>query len=134
MPEALTSSSTPPSGTTGSSTSVSVSTSGPPNSVIWMARIETASWQDAAMRTVQTVQGPIAADDLGTVLVHEHVRFRDEAVADQWPGFYDADAELAAALEAVRAAAAVGVNTIVDPTAMFGGRDVRFMRRVAEET
>ena len=27
-----------------------------------------------------------------------------------------------------------GVQTIVDPTAMFGGRDVRFMKRVADET
>src|SRR3954453_1015929 len=37
-------------------------------------------WQDAARRgdrlaTVETVQGPIEASDLGTVLVHEHVRF-----------------------------------------------------------
>jgi phosphotriesterase-related protein len=86
------------------------------------------------MPSVETVQGPIDAELLGTVLVHEHVRFRDEAVADQWPGRYDADAELAAALEAVRAAAGHGVQTIVDPTAMFGGRDVRFMQRVAQET
>ena len=43
-------------------------------------------------------------------------------------------AELAAALEAVSAAKARGVATIVDPTAMFGGRDVRFMKRVAEQT
>jgi phosphotriesterase-related protein len=68
------------------------------------------------------------------VLVHEHVRFRDEAVAEQWPGRYDEQLELDAALLAVREAAARGVQTIVDPTAMFGGRDVRFMRRVAEET
>jgi phosphotriesterase-related protein len=86
------------------------------------------------MTTVQSVQGPIAADDLGTVLVHEHVRFRDEAVADQWPGHYDAQGELDAAVEMVKAALPHGLSTIVDPTAMFGGRDVRFMRRVAEET
>jgi phosphotriesterase-related protein len=86
------------------------------------------------MAQVQTVQGPIEADELGTVLIHEHVRFRDEAVAENWPGRYDADAELAAALEAVSAAKDRGVRTIVDPTAMFGGRDVRFMARVAEQT
>src|SRR5207245_1897591 len=60
--------------------------------------------------------------------------FRDEAVADQWPDQYDDGAALDAALEAVRAAADRGVQTIVDPTAMFGGRDVRFMARVAQET
>jgi phosphotriesterase-related protein len=84
--------------------------------------------------SVQTVQGPVDAEELGKVLVHEHVRFRDEAVADQWPERYDAAAELAAALDAVRAAAGHGIQTIVDPTAMFGGRNVRFMQRVAEET
>jgi phosphotriesterase-related protein len=83
---------------------------------------------------VQTVQGPVDADQLGLVLVHEHVRFRDEAVAAQWPGRYDEQLELDAALVAVRAAKDRGVRTIVDPTAMFGGRDVLFMRRVAEET
>ena len=86
------------------------------------------------MATVNTVQGPVEAADLGRVLVHEHVRFRDEAVADQWPGQYDEQAELEAALESVRAAAERGVQTIFDPTAMFGGRDVRFMRQVAEAT
>ncbi len=86
------------------------------------------------MPTVETVQGAIDAADLGTVLVHEHVRFRDEAIADQWPARYDSDAELAAAFEAVRAARDRGVDTIFDPTAMFGGRDVPFMQRVAEET
>ena len=86
------------------------------------------------MSTVQTVQGPVDGDELGVVLAHEHVRFRDEAVAAQWPGRYDEQAEMDAALEAVEAAKARGVETLVDPTAMFGGRDVRFMKRVAEQT
>ncbi|MEA2133381.1 MAG: phosphotriesterase-related protein, partial [Solirubrobacteraceae bacterium] len=86
------------------------------------------------MAQVQTVQGPVDADDLGTVLIHEHVRFRDEAVAANWPSQYDAGAELAAALEAVNAAKAHGVRTIVDCTAMFGGRDVHFMAEVAAQT
>ena len=86
------------------------------------------------MTNVETVQGSIDAGDLGVTLVHEHVRFRDEAVAEQWPGRYDEQAELDAALEAVGAAKAKGVRSIVDPTAMFGGRDVHFMKRVAEQS
>jgi phosphotriesterase-related protein len=86
------------------------------------------------MSNVQTVQGSVDADELGVVLVHEHVRFRDEAVAAEWPDRYDDQTELDAALEAVNAAKARGVQTIVDPTAMFGGRDVRFMKRVADQT
>jgi phosphotriesterase-related protein len=86
------------------------------------------------MPSVETVQGAVDADELGLTLVHEHVRFRDEAVAAQWPSRYDEQLEYDAALVAVNAARDRGVRTIVDPTAMFGGRDVRFMKRVAEET
>jgi phosphotriesterase-related protein len=86
------------------------------------------------MAEVQTVQGAVDAGDLGIVLAHEHVRFRDEAVAEQWPNRYDDQLELDAALIAVRAAKEHGVKTIVDATAMFGGRDVNFMKRVADET
>jgi len=83
---------------------------------------------------IETVQGPLDPGELGPTLIHEHVRFRDEAVAENWPGRYDGEAELAAAVAAVNAAKGHGVRTIVDPTAMFGGRDVRFMKRVAEDT
>jgi phosphotriesterase-related protein len=86
------------------------------------------------MPTIETVQGAVDADQLGLVLVHEHLRFRDEAVAAEWPGRYDEQLELDAALVAVNAAKDRGVETIVDPTAMYGGRDVRFMKRVADET
>ena len=86
------------------------------------------------MADVQTVQGPVDADELGLTLVHEHVRFRDEAVAEEWPGRYDEQLELDAALVAVTAAKDRGVQTIVDPTAMFGGRDVRFMKRIADRS
>jgi phosphotriesterase-related protein len=86
------------------------------------------------MADVQTVQGPVDAEELGIVLAHEHLRFRDEAVFAQWPGRYDEQLELDAALLAARAASEHGVGTIVDATAMFGGRDVRFMKRVADET
>src|SRR3981081_4018677 len=86
------------------------------------------------MPDVETVQGAVDAGELGVVLAHEHVRFRDEAVAAQWPERYDEQGELDAALEAVAAAKSKGVETIVDATAMFGGRDVRFMKRVADQT
>jgi phosphotriesterase-related protein len=86
------------------------------------------------MGSVETVQGAIDAQDLGVVLVHEHVRFRDEGVAVQWPERYDEQQELDEALAEVEAAKERGVQTIVDPTAMFGGRDVNFMKRVSDQT
>src|ERR1700722_14702882 len=86
------------------------------------------------MPSVETVQGAVDAQELGLTLVHEHVRFRDEAVANEVPSRYDEQLEYDAALVAVNAAAERGVQTIVDPTAMFDGRYVRFMKRVADET
>jgi phosphotriesterase-related protein len=94
---------------------------------------------------VETVTGPIDADELGTTLIHEHLIFRDEAVLAQWPHAgtvkeveppenVDEQGAFEAALEAARAAVDRGVKTIAEPTGMFGGRDVRFSRRVAEET
>jgi phosphotriesterase-related protein len=85
------------------------------------------------MAAVQTVKGQVEASELGVTLVHEHLRFRDEGVSVEWPQRYDEQAEFDSALEALSAAKASGVETIVDPTAMFGGRDVRFMARVAEQ-
>jgi phosphotriesterase-related protein len=97
------------------------------------------------MATVETVTGPIDVDQLGTTLIHEHLVYRDEAVAYHWPhagSVKPATAEsvdseggvFEAALESARAVADRGVKTVCEPTGMFGGRDVEFSRRVAEET
>ncbi len=83
------------------------------------------------MATIESVTGPIAAEDLGVTLIHEHLRCRDEANATQFPGIYDDAALEAAALEAAQAAVDRGVKTIGEPTAMFLGRDVEFIARVA---
>ena len=80
------------------------------------------------------MQGAVDVQELGVTLVHEHMRARDDAVAAEWPGAYDEQAELESALAEVRAAKGHGVQTIVDPTAMYLGRDVRFMKRVADES
>jgi phosphotriesterase-related protein len=86
------------------------------------------------MSEVQTVQGAVDEGELGLTLAHEHLRIRDEAVAAQWPGRYDEQLEYDAALLAVSGAKDCGVRTIVDATPMFSGRDVRFLKRVADET
>ena len=83
---------------------------------------------------IQTVTGAIEPDALGRTCIHEHVRFHDEAVAEQWPTYYDFDAEVEAAVEQVEGVKRHGVKTIVEPTAMFGGRSAPFMRQVAERT
>jgi phosphotriesterase-related protein len=96
------------------------------------------------MATIQTVTGPIEAGELGTTLIHEHLRTRDEAVHLQWRGLptsggipereIEPGGDYRAAVEAASAAVELGVRSICDPTAMFLGRDVEFMRRVSEHT
>jgi phosphotriesterase-related protein len=97
------------------------------------------------MATVQTVTGPVDAEQLGTTLVHEHLIYRDEAVATWWPhvgsvaptdpGRTCGPGELhEVAVDCARAVVERGGNTICEPTGMFGGRDVVFSRRVSEQT
>jgi len=85
------------------------------------------------MATIESVSGPLDADELGFTLIHEHLRARDESNAMQFPHLYDEDAIRAAALEAARGAVAAGVKSIGEPTAQLLGRDVRFIKEVADE-
>jgi phosphotriesterase-related protein len=96
------------------------------------------------MATIETVTGPIDAGDLGTTLIHEHLIASDEAVHAQFPRAttfggiperaIEPGGEYDAAVEAAEAAVGLGIRSICDPTAMFLGRDVDFMRRVSEQT
>ena len=96
------------------------------------------------MATIETVTGPIDAGDLGFTLIHEHLRCQDEAVVAQWPDrvtlseeepfAVQAGGEYDEAVKMAERALERNVKSIVDPTAMFLGRDVEFMRRVAEQT
>jgi phosphotriesterase-related protein len=97
------------------------------------------------MPTVETVTGSVDASELGTTLVHEHLQARDEAVLAQWPHArtiaeeeplreVDSDGAFEIAAGLAGRLLQLGVATICDPSAMFLGRDVQFMRRVAERT
>jgi phosphotriesterase-related protein len=96
------------------------------------------------MPQVQTVLGPVEAEELGTTLIHEHLQNRDEAVEKQWPRAGSAKEEpphaaspediAAIAVREAKAAVELGVKTIGEPTAMFLGRDVELMRRASEES
>jgi phosphotriesterase-related protein len=80
------------------------------------------------------VNGPIDAHDLGLTLIHEHFFSGDEAVAAQWPHVRDHELEYRLALEAAEAVKGHGVRTVVEPTAMLLGRDVRAPMRLAADT
>ena len=86
------------------------------------------------MPTVETVNGPIEADQLGRTLIHEHFRTTDEAMRFQFPHLYDEDAEWESALSDANAVKGHGIDTVVEPSAMFLTRDANFSKRVADES
>src|SRR3954463_14053361 len=96
------------------------------------------------MAQVSTVTGMVDAGELGTTLIHEHLRNQDEAVHNQWPQAgavketepheVGPEETFDIAVREAKAAVDLGVKTIGEPTALLLGRDVNFLKRVADET
>jgi phosphotriesterase-related protein len=86
------------------------------------------------MATIETVSGPVDEEELGLTLPHEHIRTTSEAVRANFPHLYDEQAELDRAVTQFQAVMDQGVKTIVEPTCMDLGRDVRLAQRVVEAT
>ncbi len=84
---------------------------------------------------INSVLGPIAPDDLGITLVHEHLIFG-------YPGWqydtaatpYDREKLAGSCVEKIREARRYGVKTIVDATPNDGTRDPELYKIVAEKT
>jgi phosphotriesterase-related protein len=85
---------------------------------------------------INTVMGPVSPDKLGRTLVHEHFCFGNPGwSADVTMAPYDPDAVLEAGLQAIEAAKAVGIQTIVDATPNdAGGRDPLMYRELSKRT
>jgi len=84
--------------------------------------------------TVETVNGPVDVEELGRTLIHEHFRTTDEAARFQFPHLYDDAAEWDAAITDANAVKGHGIQTVVEPSAMFLQRDAAFSKRVADES
>lgn len=86
------------------------------------------------MPAVQTVRGPVDVEALGTTLVHEHVFVLNSEIRENYPADWDEDARVDDAIAKLSALAARGCQTIVDPTVVGLGRDIRRIMRVADGT
>jgi phosphotriesterase-related protein len=86
------------------------------------------------MPTVETTRGRIDVEELGLTLVHEHFRTVDEAARFQFPHLYDEAAEWDAAAADANAVKSHGVQTVVEPSAMFLNRDASLSKRVADQS
>jgi len=87
-------------------------------------------------RMVNTVTGPVSADNLGITLAHEHLLFGYPGFqGDLTLGAFDHDAALKANVDVINQLKAdYGLNTIIDATPNECGRDVVFMREAAQAT
>jgi len=84
------------------------------------------------MTTVNTVLGPVAADDLGVTLVHEHLVFAYLGwECDAMASPYDRETAASACVEALKEAKNCGLKTLVDATATDMGRDVELEKMVS---
>jgi phosphotriesterase-related protein len=86
------------------------------------------------MTTIQSATGPLDTNDMGFTLTHEHVLVASPPILAQYPDRFDLDADLAIAVDNLKAAYEVGVRTIVDLTPITLGRNAPHIRRASEQS
>ena len=86
------------------------------------------------MTQVPTVRGEVDSADLGPVYMHEHIFVLTADVQQNYPAEWgNEDDRIADAVGKLRAVAAQGVRTIVDPTVVGLGRYLPRIQRIAEQ-
>ena len=80
---------------------------------------------------VVTVRGPVAPDELGPTLMHEHVLVDFVGASEVSPDRYDRDVVFRHVLPFLRDVRARGVRTFVECTPAYLGRDPRLLLRLA---
>ena len=82
---------------------------------------------------IETVRGPVPADELGVTMAHEHLHVLTDGVQTAFPRVYDRDAIVAAGVQRVRDVEALGARSMIDLTVIGLGRDIALTRAVAAE-
>lgn len=82
---------------------------------------------------IETVAGPVPAEDLGPTLMHEHIFVLNRELEANYPGRWDQAERVTDAVAKLRAAARSGIRTIVDLTVLGLGRDVPLVQEVAAQ-
>ena len=86
------------------------------------------------MPQVQTARGPVDSAELGQTLVHEHIFLIDPEIQQNHPQEWGSEEErIADAVAKLNEVAALGVQTIIDPTVIGLGRYVPRIEKVAAQ-
>ena len=88
------------------------------------------------MTTIQSVSGPLEAEKLGRVLMHEHVFILDPDFLINYPELdgFDEDRHIPDAITRLNELKAGGIDTIVDLTVLGIGRNIARIQTVQAET
>ncbi len=85
------------------------------------------------MAIIESVRGQVDTDELGTVLMHEHVFVLSEEIRENYPAYWDEEERVADAVTKLKALKERGVDTIVDPTVVGLGRYIPRIQRINEQ-
>lgn len=84
--------------------------------------------------TVETVRGPVALDQMGPTLMHEHVFvLTPDLMANYGNDWWDEEERVADAVAKLKAVKAAGIDTIVDPTVVGLGRYIPRVQRINQD-
>ncbi|MCB1740104.1 MAG: phosphotriesterase-related protein [Gammaproteobacteria bacterium] len=83
------------------------------------------------MTSINTVTGPIAADQLGFTLMHEHIMVSAPNLYRSHPALFGPEDRESRAVQALERARAAGISTLVDATTFDLGREPELLARVA---
>ena len=81
---------------------------------------------------IDSVTGPIAVDELGITLMHEHVLVDFIGASSVSPARYDAAEAFKTVLPHLQQLKQLGCGTLVECTPAYLGRDPRLLKRLAE--
>jgi len=88
----------------------------------------------SATPTVETAKGLISADELGRVLMHEHVFVISPEIQQNYPQEWKSDEyRIADAVTRLNELKQHGIDTILDPTALGLGRYIPRIAEIAEQ-
>src|SRR5260370_29378188 len=86
------------------------------------------------MTQVETVRGPVDVARLGTTFMHEHIFVLNEEIRQNYPADWDEEERVADAAAKLNALNRIGGDTIVHPTVLGLGRDIRRIQQAAART
>lgn len=82
--------------------------------------------------TIMTVTGPIPASEMGTTLIHEHVLVDFIGAEESGKHRWDNDKVVSTVLPYLNEVTGLGVQTLVECTPAYLGRDPELLRQISE--